>query len=678
MIIAVLAALCGCTWPDATYFDGWEHHQGDGHWRALETPAVSASGDWASRVVLPKCDGPVPIAHLWREGFQEGPRDATSITLDGQPLEPVMGINGWYLLPPGHEGKLLEVHFHTDGLARRTRKPVECGPIEIVLEPYLKNQASTFAIGALLTLVGLILLPSPLLRRGRKTYAWLGLFLFVAGLSLVAATSWAELLLPGPSAWRIVHALCNLAAPWSSARFFLALFGEGKRRSLTIVSWVLFAYAAFAIAADVFGLVRFSYLQQGNAFVALAVLFGVLRGITLAREGEKWARVFVIGSFVSTLIYLPDPLWALDILRLPVLMAPWSLLVLAITLGLTVEARFENNRERLGALTDELAHRLEALEQRSREVGSLNRELRRQVAERSKDLAVLGAGLVSSNARLEPGELFDGRFETIGLLGEGGMGSVYEVKRVSDGRLLALKLIRGAASKQDAQRFAREAEIAARIQHPLLVPVVDVGVSESGVMYMAMELVRGPTLEAQRAKFGDVAWARPLLADIATGLAALHEAGVVHRDLKPANVLLETGADGVTHARISDFGLARWVDALRGAGENDTVDTPLTSTGMFMGTPMYMAPELARGAQRALPSSDLFGLGVISWELLTGVRPWPTPAVFQVLAGTSLVRPHAPASLTEAALLLSALEVEPSRRPTAKAFAQHYGPTASV
>lgn len=680
-----MACLSACSWPEATYVRGWEHHSGDGNWHRLETPNVTASGDWASRVVLPKIDGPVPTAHLWREGFQEGPRDATSLTLDGKPLELALGVNGYYLLPPDHEGQLLEVHFHTNGLARRARQPVEFGPLNIVLLPYLKNQAANFAIGALLFFVGLILLVSPLVRRGRKTYFWMGFFLTSAGLGVVAGTTWSELIIPEPKTWRVVQGVCMTLAPFGSARFFLALFGDGPRRSLWLVSWALLGFFALALASDLFGVARYSFLQQGNGLIALATFAGLVRGITLARAGEKWARVFVVGSLLSTLIFLPDTLWAINVLRLPLLMAPWSLLALAITLGLTVEARFENNRERLGLLTDELAQRLEALEQRNREVGSLNRELRRQVAERSKDLAVLGAGLVSSNARLETGELFDGRFETIGLLGEGGMGSVYEVKRVSDGRSLALKLIRGAASKQDAQRFAREAEIAARIQHPLLVPVLDVGVSESGVMYMAMELVRGTTLEAQRAKFGDAAWARPLLADIATGLAALHEAGVVHRDLKPGNVLLETGTDGITRARISDFGLARWVDAMRGVGDekNDTVDTPLTSTGMFMGTPMYMAPELARGAQRAQPSSDLFGFGVIAWELLTGTRPWPTPAVFQLLAGTSLVKPSVPPSLTEGALLLAALEVEPSRRPDAKAFAKHYsaqrqGPTASV
>ncbi|MGZ3424254.1 MAG: serine/threonine-protein kinase, partial [Polyangiales bacterium] len=235
----------------------------------------------------------------------------------------------------------------------------------------------------------------------------------------------------------------------------------------------------------------------------------------------------------------------------------------------------------------------------------LKKELSHQVAERSRELgAVLAKTELTLDARrLAPGERFAERYKIVRALGAGGMGAVYEVERVTDGAHLALKAILGEVSGASAARFAREAEIGARVHHTHLVSIVDVGMS--GVPYLVMELVRGESLEAQRAKFGDIEWALPILRHIGEGLAALHDAGVVHRDLKPANVLL---ADGI--AKISDFGISRFGsidDASIDPNANTLAATPkkstqLTGTGVVMGTPLYMAPEAAKSA-RALDAS---------------------------------------------------------------------------
>ncbi len=156
----------------------------------------------------------------------------------------------------------------------------------------------------------------------------------------------------------------------------------------------------------------------------------------------------------------------------------------------------------------ELASRIEELEQRSREVAQLNDELRRQVGERSRELAHALARLGPIPERTEDGgdALVDGRYRKVRLLGQGGMGTVHEVERVTDGKHLALKTLQRATSGEDLARFAREAQIAAEMGGEHVVPVIDVGMTASGTIFFVMELVEGGSLESERARFGDAAW----------------------------------------------------------------------------------------------------------------------------------------------------------------------------
>lgn len=278
--------------------------------------------------------------------------------------------------------------------------------------------------------------------------------------------------------------------------------------------------------------------------------------------------------------------------------------------------------------------------------------------------------------RLEPGERFAERYRVVAPLGAGGMGAVYEVERVTDSAHLALKAIVGDISGASAARFAREAEIGARIRHPNVIPIVDVGVS-GGMPFLVMELVRGGSLEAQRASFGDIPWALPILRDVAAGLAALHQAGVVHRDLKPANVLLDGGT-----AKIADFGISRF-GALEDVPFDASADTmaasprpaapDLTATGVVMGTPLYMAPEGAKSARSLDASADMFALGIIAYEMLAGRAPFPVPAFVLAMAGQSVPTPDpiedARVTAHLRALILECLNGDPARRPRVNAIA---------
>ena len=185
---------------------------------------------------------------------------------------------------------------------------------------------------------------------------------------------------------------------------------------------------------------------------------------------------------------------------------------------------------------DELRRKVEALEARNRDVQSLNEELRWQIEQRSRRLieALLPRrGATTGTRPLHAGELLGERYRILRLLGAGGMGSVYEVERTTDGRRLAAKVLR--ATPQDVSatalsRFAREAQIMARLDHPGLIGVADVDVTGTGVLFLVMELHEGRALSQLRPRFGDVTWGRAVLRQIASALAALHGQGIVHRD----------------------------------------------------------------------------------------------------------------------------------------------------
>jgi hypothetical protein len=199
-------------------------------------------------------------------------------------------------------------------------------------------------------------------------------------------------------------------------------------------------------------------------------------------------------------------------------------------------------------------------------------------------------------------------------LGRGGMGILYLALEPGLERRVALKLIapEAAADEVFAQRFAEESRIAASIEHPNVVPIYAAG-EEGGVPFIAMRYVSGADLARRLAREGrlEPAVAATLIAQIGDGLDAIHAAGLVHRDVKPANVLLG-GGEGVEHAYITDFGVAR----------NVATESGLTQTGRFVGTLDYVAPEqISGGAVDA--RADVYALGCLLFKLLTGEVPFP-------------------------------------------------------
>ncbi|MBI3272305.1 MAG: protein kinase [Planctomycetes bacterium] len=250
-----------------------------------------------------------------------------------------------------------------------------------------------------------------------------------------------------------------------------------------------------------------------------------------------------------------------------------------------------------------------------------------------------------------------GKYEILRELGRGGMGIVYQARQADLGRVVALKVLRdgGAAGDVQVRRFLKEAEAAARLQHPNLVAVHETGVIE-GVHYFTMDYVEGSTLDRiLREHPPELPVALRLLVTVAGAVHYAHAHQVVHRDLKPANILV----DGAGEPHLTDFGLAKTLDAVG----------TLTQTGDVLGTPYYMAPEQVEGGSAAVDArTDVFALGVILYELATGKVPFEGHTAAEVHWKTLNVDPleprrHRPGlPLDVQTICLKALEKSPARR----------------
>ncbi|MBX3192505.1 MAG: serine/threonine protein kinase [Labilithrix sp.] len=260
----------------------------------------------------------------------------------------------------------------------------------------------------------------------------------------------------------------------------------------------------------------------------------------------------------------------------------------------------------------------------------------------------------------------DMRYEVVSPLGEGGMGTVYKVRHMSLDRFFAMKVLRAdlAADADLAERFTQEARATAAIKHPSVVAITDFGTLDSGIPYFVMELLVGETLATRIRARGPLPprEAMDVGRKLAEALSASHAAGVVHRDLKPENVFLVGKASGKTSAtdelRIVDFGAAKIVGASK-----------LTRPGVVFGTPYYMSPEQASG-QPVDARADVYSLGVLLYEMLTGSVPFEADTYMGVLTKHMFASPARPSEQITSAVplgkledvVMKALEKEPGAR----------------
>ena len=263
------------------------------------------------------------------------------------------------------------------------------------------------------------------------------------------------------------------------------------------------------------------------------------------------------------------------------------------------------------------------------------------------------------------GKVLDGKYRLDAYLSRGGMGAVYRGTHVMLGRPVAVKLISSdlVTSPDMVRRFQREARAATHLNHPNIVKVYDLGQTDDGTLYIAMELVSGESLHSIIRASGALQPARivNILGQIVSALALAHSNSIVHRDLKPHNIMISRTPDGRETATLLDFGIAKTFEI--------DANTKLTATGSTIGTPQYMSPEQASG-QEVDGRSDLYSLGIILYEMLIGEVPFSgssTPTVLvkhltELPVHPSARRPDLHISPTLETLALRCLEKNPANR----------------
>ncbi|HSR98393.1 MAG TPA: serine/threonine-protein kinase [Kofleriaceae bacterium] len=336
----------------------------------------------------------------------------------------------------------------------------------------------------------------------------------------------------------------------------------------------------------------------------------------------------------------------------------------------------ERQRDQLGALNSDLERRVQAqvgeIVAHAAEVDQLNAQLRAQVRARSSELSLALARLAQQRQQGDAvltGTVLGGRFEVQDVIGEGAMGVVYQGIDRATGARVAVKIVQATSTRTlDAlRRFAAEASAAAAITHPAVVRMLDVDISDDGLLFQVQELIEGVPLSRMAGRIWTCGEAARLGAVLCEALSAAHAVGVVHRDVKPDNIMLTRVAPGL---KLLDFGIAKLYAAVHGH-DGDA----MTRTGMIIGTPAYMAPEQVLGASEVSDRADVYAVGVVLFRLLSKRQPFETESPRQMMMTRLLddppsvraFQPAVPESLAQ--LVDGCLAREAEQRPSAAELA---------
>ncbi|HEX8847521.1 MAG TPA: protein kinase [Pyrinomonadaceae bacterium] len=266
------------------------------------------------------------------------------------------------------------------------------------------------------------------------------------------------------------------------------------------------------------------------------------------------------------------------------------------------------------------------------------------------------------------GMALDDKYRLDSCIGVGGMGTVYRATHLLIDRPVAVKVLNPRYVEDEAAqvRFRREARAAGRLQHTNAVTVTDFGTTPDGLVYLVMELLEGRTLRdiLLREAPLDTARAVSMMLQASAAVGAAHDAGIIHRDLKPANIFIVQRKDAPPFVKVLDFGIAK----LAAEAIDDDDPQTLTQVGAMIGTPRYMSPEQCEGA-KLTPASDVYSLGIILYEMLTGTTPFSGTSPIAIAVKHAQAPPRRPrefvatipAAIEE--LIMQALEKRPENRP---------------
>ena len=691
-------------------------------------------------------------------------------------------------LGAGYQGKLLSLRIYSEHINIGIVGQVQLGSRLALTVATMRSGLTKLGIGVVLMLIGLLALAIYATQRKDSLYGAYGGFALASGTYIVLYSQTRTQELAHTLQWNYVELGALYVMVPCFLQFLFGLIGPGPLGITRHLVKLHLGYCGFAALCILTGLLPVMHTAVIFTFILLFDCAYVLAVVLVAawrRHVEAQLLFAALALPVAFMVY--DSLAALGLVARPTnIITPLAMLAFIAILAvipirrllqlqktreraMKLEVESAVNQRRLaeqGALLDaavrmasgdletpiavadqsplrhlgraledmrrDLRDKFQQLQQSHAKVKSLNEELLRQIEQRSRRLleALLGSERVpvATATTLAPGSTLGEVYQVVRNIGQGAMGAVYEVERTTDHLRLAAKVLSGDGDRTSLIRFAREAQLLAKLSHPNLIRIVDVDVSISGTLYLVMELVRGTTLRHLRPRYGDAPWALSILRQVAVALAAVHERGIVHRDLKPANILIAEAAPGLPPlVKLADFGISvvarddkaeaagkqaisPLVSLLTGEADAEevslselSIEEPhgpaaaprerdrrgsapaagpagaaraddLTEAGMIVGTPMYMAPEISFGSRLAQPASDVFALGVIAYELLTKELPFRRPPVGTVLRQETLRIPLGLRALTHLdPLLLSlferALSMDPAQRPSAAELA---------
>lgn len=301
----------------------------------------------------------------------------------------------------------------------------------------------------------------------------------------------------------------------------------------------------------------------------------------------------------------------------------------------------------------------------------------REAAARAEDLQRPASGTLQPTRNVQTdliGRTVSGRYIVKGVLGEGGMGTVYEAEHVGLGRAVAIKVLNPAQAKKRVavKRFQQEARAAGAIGHPNICEVYDLGLLDDGSPYLVMEKLVGTTLADRISREGGLPFDEiaDVMIQVLSGLIAAHDKGIVHRDIKPENIFLARRVGCPPIVKILDFGVSKMMPQFQGGDEQ----LDLTRTGMVMGTPYYMSPEQARGERSLDGRVDVYACGVMMYEAIVGKRPFLAPNYNALLLAIINTKPKplhearaATSPAMEAIVVRMMAKARDDRYPTANA-----------
>jgi hypothetical protein len=632
------------------------------------------------------------------EAYIDGKRVYAFGVLDGEGphVRRFLGYKPHYIpLDATYQGKTLSLRIYSDHVnIGVVGEPVLGSQLALLQATVVRGQGK-FVTGAILIVLGLAALGLWLAQRDASTTLYYAGFALACGVWIVCQAQSRILFLNNALLWVHVEMWTLYLIPGFLLGYLTGFLGPGPfdlNLRLMQVFWLYVIGAALLVFLG--GVPLMSTWLPGVLLMMSTAVY--ITGMTLLAiwQGHAEARIYFAGQCIAVLCFMYDTLNSLGILpRRDTTTSHLGIGTFVLSLGVLAARRFVLLQREHRAASIALQQNVQEAQKKSAELRALNDELMRQIDQRSRRLldALLaridedGADPTAGIQPLSAGSLLSEAYRVIRPVGAGGFGAVYEVERVADGRHLAAKIIAGSSNRGALLRFGREAQLLSRLHHENLVSIFDVDVTADARLFIIMELVQGVTLREVRQRYGDLRWALPILQQIAQGLAAVHEQGIVHRDLKPANILL-AAVEGSEAPRVKlvDFGISVLA---RDEGKPESTPTPskrselpselpdATRTGVLIGTPAYMAPELWIGSRLAQVSSDIFSFGVIAYELLTRKMPYESPAVRAILRSERLPIPAELRSCPEldpalTALLERCLGVDPGLRPTAAELAQ--------